>query len=211
MKYIQKQAEPLLFAQWKTAHPGATYKNDLCNASDATAVMAKAALKSSLLAEQKYICCYCECRISDANSHIEHFMPKDPTQFPHLQLEYSNLFASCTKQPTGSPDEHCGHKKETFYSADLISPLEPDCSSHFAYKMDGTIEGTDVRGRLTVQKLHLDSALLDRQRKRLIDDFINIDDDAELQSEIANHLDASKAFLGEFFTMVEYLHASGQL
>ena len=211
MKYIQKQAEPLLFTQWKAAHPGAKYSVDLCNVSDATARAAKAALKNSLLAEQKYICCYCECRISDANSHIEHFKPKDPTQFPHLQLEYSNLFASCTKQPTGSPDEHCGHKKDNFYSTDLISPLETDCSNHFAYKMDGTIEGTDVRGRLTVEKLHLDSALLDSQRKRLIDDFINIDDEAELQSEITEHLDTSKVVLGEFFTMVEYLHANGQL
>lgn len=211
MKYIQKQAEPLLFTRWKAAHPDAKYSVDLSNVSDAAARAAKTALKNSLLAEQKYICCYCECRISDANSHIEHFKPKDPTQFPHLQLEYSNLFASCTKQPTGSPDEHCGHKKDNFYSSDLISPLEPDCSNHFAYKMDGTIEGTDVRGRLTVEKLHLDSALLDRQRKRLIDDFINIDDEAELQSEITEHLDTSKVVLGEFFTMVEYLHANGQL
>ena len=70
MKHIQKLAEPLLFTQWKEAHPEATYNNDLCNFGDAAAVAARAALKNSLLAEQKYICCYCECRISDGNSHI---------------------------------------------------------------------------------------------------------------------------------------------
>lgn len=211
MKHIQKHAEPLLFTQWKEAHPGATYNDDLCNFGDAAAMAARAALKNSLLAEQKYICCYCECRISDNNSHIEHFKPKDKAQFPQLQLEYSNLFASCTKRPTGSPDEHCGHKKDNFFSVDLISPLEADCSRHFAYKLDGTIEGTDNRGRLTVEKLHLDSALLDNQRKKLIDGFLSIDDEAELQNEIKDHLDESQSVLCEFFTMIEFLHDNGQL
>lgn len=211
MKHIQKQVEPLLFTQWKAAHPGATYKDDLCNFSDADAMAARVALKNNLLVEQKYICCYCECRVSDANSHIEHFKPKDVTQFPLLQLEYSNLFVSCTKRPTHSPDEHCGHKKDNFYSPDLVSPLEPDCSSHFAYKMDGTIEGTDDRGRLTINKLHLDSALLDNQRKCLIDGFLGINDDTELKREIDEHLNVNNNILGEFYTMVEYLHASGQL
>lgn len=168
-------------------------------------------MKNSLLAEQKYLCCYCECRISDANSHIEHFRPKDSTRFPELQLTYDNLLASCTKQPTGSPDEHCGHHKGNFYSEDLVSPLETDCSDHFAYKMDGTIVGCDLRGQVTVEKLHLDSTLLNNQRKRLIDDFLDMDDEDELQTELAAHLDETSTMLNEFFTMVEYLHASRQL
>lgn len=211
MKYIQKNPEPTLFAQWKAAHPNATFKDDLCRIGDADAMAAKTALKDSLLAEQKYICCYCECRVSNANSHIEHFRPKDPTQFPHLQLVYSNLFASCTKEPSGTPDEHCGHKKGNYFSNDLVSPLEADCSSHFTYKMDGSIGWTDDRGRITVQKLHLDSALLDNQRKSLIDGFLAINDDAELQSDIDTHLDENDTHLGEFYTMIEYLHNNGQL
>ena len=211
MKHIVKQVEPTLFAQWKAANPGATYNVDLCNFGNPAAMAARTALKNSLLAEQKYICCYCECRVSDANSHIEHFRPKDPAQFPHLQLEYSNLMASCTKKPMGMPDEHCGHKKGNFFSADLVSPLEVDCSSHFTYKMDGTIAGIDQRGRVTVEKLHLDSELLNNQRKELIDDFLEIDDNDTLQAEITTHLDESGAVLGEFLTMVDYLHKSGQL
>lgn len=211
MKYIVKRVEPALFVQWKSAHPGATYKDDLCNFGDSAAMAARTALKNSLLAEQKYLCCYCECRISDANSHIEHFKPKDPALYPHLQLEYSNMLASCTKEPMGPPDEHCGHKKGNFFSADLVSPLEADCSSHFTYKMDGTIAGCDQRGRVTVEKLHLDSALLNNQRKTLIDDFLAIDDEDALQAEIIAHLDESGAVLGEFLTMVDYLHRNGQL
>ena len=200
-----------MFAQWKAAHPNAIFKDDLCRIGDADAMAAKTALKDSLLAEQKYICCYCECRVSNANSHIEHFRPKDPTQFPHLQLVYSNLFASCTKEPSGTLDEHCGHKKGNYFSNDLVSPLEADCSSHFTYKMDGSIGWTDDRGRITVQKLHLDSALLDNQRKSLIDGFLAINDDAELQSDIDAHLDENDTHLGEFYTMIEYLHNNGQL
>lgn len=211
MTHINKKAEPLLFKQWKDAHPGATYKGDLCKNGDAAAKAAKKALKNSLLSEQKNICCYCECRISNANSHIEHFKPKDPSLFPELQLEYSNLFASCTKQPIGSLDEHCGHKKGNFFSNDLVSPLEVDCSSHFTYKMNGKIDGCDQRGRVTVEKLHLDSALLDNQRKSLIDFFLSIINDADLQREIDAHLDESVPVLGEFFTMIEYLRDDGQL
>lgn len=211
MKYIQKHVEPTLFVQWKSAHPDATYKDDLCNFNDQQALAARTALKKSLLEEQKFICCYCECRISDANSHIEHFRPKDLSQFPEFQLEYDNLFASCTKLPTGSPDEHCGHKKSNFFSTDLVSPLEADCSSHFTYKMDGSIGWCDERGRVTVQKLHLDSALLDCQRKNLIDDFLSISDNDELQQEIEDHLDASRSVHGEFYTMIDYLHSNGQL
>jgi len=210
MKRIIKNTEPATFTSWKASHPGATYKNDLCNINDASALVVKASLKQSLLAEQKFLCCYCECRITDANSHIEHFRPKDPTMFPNLQLEYSNLFASCTKEPTGTIDEHCGHKKGNFFSSDLVSPLEPDCSNHFSYMMDGTISGTDQRGQVTVQKLHLDSALLNGQRKSVIDDFLDVDDEL-LDEEIATHLDEKGATLGEFFTMVEYLRRSGQL
>ncbi|MGM9749383.1 MAG: retron system putative HNH endonuclease [Candidatus Cryptobacteroides sp.] len=211
MKHIKKNAEPTQFADWKTANPNARYKDDLCNFKDGAALTARTALKRSLLSEQKYICCYCECRVSDSNSHIEHFRPKDASQFPQLQLEYSNLLASCTKTPTGLPDEHCGHKKGNFFSTDLVSPLEIDCSSHFGYMMDGSICGLDVRGSLTIQKMNLDSSLLNTKRKNLIDYFLNIDDVDEFNQEIEYHLDEGRPKLGEFFTMIDYLHSNGQL
>ena len=42
-------------------------------------------------------------------------------------------------------------------------------------------------------------------------DFLEIDDNDTLQAEITTHLDESGAVLGEFLTMVDYLHKSGQL
>lgn len=211
MKYIKKNTEPEAFAQWKTENPNATYKDDLCRHRDNAASIARTALKRSLLAEQKFICCYCECEINETDSHIEHFRPKDATQFPELQLDYNNLLASCTKVPTGSPDEHCGHRKSNFFSTDLVSPLEPDCSSHFGYLMDGSVCGLDARGRITIQKLNLDSHLLNSKRKILIDYFLDIDSIEQAQKEIEEYLDESGVRLGEFFTMIRYLFSTGQL
>lgn len=207
MKHIVKAVEPKKFSDWKTAHPGATYKKDLCNVHDPDAVAAKKALKQSLLNEQHYICCYCECRITDSDSHIEHFKPKGLPAYAHLQLDYANLHASCTRQPTGDAGEHCGHRKGNSYSPDLISPLEPDCASHFKYKLDGRITHTDNRGKVTISTLQLDSSLLDTQRKTLIDTFLLLSD-ADLTDDIAAHLDESRTAYGEFFTMIEYLNAN---
>lgn len=207
MKYIDKKKEPSLFTTWKTSHPGATYKDDLCS-SDPSAVAAKQALKDSLIAEQGHLCCYCECRITSQTSHIEHFKPKGNPLYSSLQLDYSNLLASCTKTPTGSPDEHCGHKKGSDYSTNLVSPLETDCSSHFTYDINGGIGYSDNRGNETITMLHLDSAALNAKRKIMIDYFLGLDEE-DINDEIQSHLDNSKTTLGEFYTTVEYLSAKG--
>lgn len=209
MKHIIKSAEPVLFSSWKASNPGATYAT-LCS-SNPSAIQAKRALKDSLIAEQKYLCCYCESRITRNTSHIEHFRPKDSHQFPLLQLQYDNLHASCHKDPLSSPDEHCGHKKGNVFSADLVSPLQPDCALHFSYGIDGTISGADLPGNTTVQILHLDSSLLNAKRKFLIDFFIGIEDDDDRKREIGIHLDDSGTQLQEFYTMIEYLDRRGLL
>ena len=77
-------------------------------------------------------------------------------------------------------------------------------------RMDGTILGTDPQGIATIQMLHLDSALLNTQRKSLIDSFLDLYI-VDLENEIASHLDETQTHLGEFFTMIEHLHTTGQL
>lgn len=211
MKYINKKTEPAVFKNWKALHPGATYKDNLSDTRDPASVAAKAALKSSLLSEQKYLCCYCECEITANTSHIEHFKPKGVPAYSGLQLDYSNLHASCTRVPTGRPEEHCGHKKGHDFSANLVSPLEPDCASHFSYLTDGTIGYTDVRGCKTISILNLGSALLNRKRKALIDYFLIDCDEEDIEAEITNHLNPDANKLGEFYTMVDYLHSKGLL
>lgn len=197
MKSINKyKAEPIEFSDWKAQNPNATYR-DLRGA-------AKEALKVSLIQEQKGICCYCECRITQGTSHIEHFKPKDLTQYPELQLEYSNLHASCQKLNDSNPDKHCGHKKDNDYLPTLISPLEPDCATHFSYEYDGTILGTDDRGSEAITMLNLSSELLNQQRESLIDYFLELSKE-KLAEELSFHLDENRADLGEFYTMVASL------
>lgn len=202
MKYIVKNPEPMSFSAWKTANPAATY--------DQISSDVKRDLKASLVSEQHGLCCYCECHITPSTSHIEHFKPKAPTQFPNLQLVYSNLLASCIREPAAGQELHCGHKKENIYSTNLVSPLELDCATHFSYTLEGKIASGDYRGQYTIGLLKLDAELLNAQRKKLIDDFLDMED-ADVQSEIASHLDDTKAVYGEFYTMIDYLAKQGLL
>lgn len=203
MKYIGKNSEPQWFVDWKKNHPGATY--------DSLSPKIRKKLRASLVEEQHYICCYCECRIDVGTSHNEHFKPKGNSLYRSLQLDYDNIFASCTKEPDGSPEEHCGHKKKSEYDPQLVSPLEPNCSIHFKYNLNGKISPADNRGQLTIGMLKLDSALLDAARKTLIDLFLLKVDPDDLDVEILDHLDKTKTQFGEFYTMIEYLHNTYQL
>ena len=205
MKRIIKNAEPEDFVRWKTAHPTAKYADLRRERFFPGAANAKNALRTALIAEQKGLCCYCESKIVSSDFHIEHFKPKDPALFPHLQLEYSNLHASCHAEPIGGSDECCGHNKKNEFNNDLISPLEADCGSHFEYDTTGAIKGIDRRGEETIRILHLDSSLLKASRKSLIEYFEDLEDD-EYDEEIARHLDESGTSLGEFFTTIDFLH-----
>ena len=205
MKYISKDPEPQNFSASKAANPGATYK-DLGKKSPAV----KHQVHDALLKEQGYICCYCEQSISSLNSHIEHFRPKDANKFPHLQLDYTNLHTSCNKYPTKTTPDICGVKKDNEFSADLISPLEPDCSSHFKYKLNGTIDAAtpgDKRAEYTISLLGLDDSFLDALRSATLLPFLSPTltvDDLRIMKE--NYLKKkSDGSFNPFYTMIENL------
>lgn len=210
MIHISKQAEPEAFATWKATYPHALYKDLGRDRLFPGAQQARWALRASLVAEQKGLCCYCEARIDNGDFHVEHFRPKGHGLFPHLQLEYGNMHACCRKSATGGDEEYCGHKKENTFSEQLVSPLEPDCESHFEYDLTGGISGTDERGTETVSLLNLDSTLLRRRREGLIQEFEDMDAD-EFDAEIALHIDRERVPLGEFLTAIEYLYDKGLL
>lgn len=204
MKYIQKNNEPQWFKDWKADNPNATYA-DLVSSRKAHS------LRQSLVEEQHYICCYCECLIDAETSHNEHFKPKGNLLYRSLQLDYNNIFASCKREADGDPETHCGHKKSDSFDVQLVSPMEPNCSTHFKYDLNGQIFETDDRGKLTIEMLKLDSALLNASRKSLIDHFIYDVDPDNLDQEIANHLDVNREYYGEFYTTIEYLNSHGLL
>ncbi len=145
MRHISQPQEfeaPHSFKAWKRTHKGANY-------SRLKERKVKLALKESLIARQKRICCYCECRIDMDNSHIEHIDP----QFGGLSsrtLEYSNMAASCIKDPPKEKLDfvddigvmrdsllHCGHARGTHK---VVSPYDPKCEKLFTYSFSGEIK-----------------------------------------------------------------------
>ncbi len=205
MKHFIKHSEPEELTEWKEQYPEATYKDLGKDKLFPGAQKARWALRQSLSSEQGYLCCYCESRILNDDFHVEHFRPKD--QFASLQLDYANLHASCLRQVVGGSDVHCGHKKANIFSDLLISPLETDCEKHFAYNMMGEVLGIDERGNETIAILNLNSSLLKKSRKALIDEFEDMEE--EYEDEITKHLDPNVPILGEFYTTIHYLHSRG--
>lgn len=210
MKQIVKYAEPQQFVSWETANPDATYQDLRNDSLFPGATIALSELRKSLAAEQGHLCCYCETLIDNGDFHIEHFRPKCLGKFPELQLTYSNLHACCHKRPTGCSDECCGRKKSNFFDNILISPLEENCESHFKYDIAGNIYGLDERGDKTISVMNLNSALLIKSRKSLIEYFEDLTDE-EYDDEIVRHLNSSGNPLGEFYTTIKYLHSQGFL
>ncbi len=146
MRFIPKprpEEEPEQFSRWKRGHPNARY-------SSFHNVRAKTALKNALMKRQKYLCCYCESRVSADTSHIEHIEP----QYGGLStktLEFSNMAVSCIKDPKKFEEEsdksgigvvrdgwlHCGHARGTL---PVVSPYDEHCERLFQYSFSGEIK-----------------------------------------------------------------------
>ena len=86
-------------------------------------------VKTKLLESQKYVCCYCECRVDKNNCHNEHFYEQDDYHIHQIHsLDYvNNMIASCEGDKDNIKDEtteereeriqntSCGHKKGKSY------------------------------------------------------------------------------------------------
>ena len=167
MKHIMKHQEPKELIAWKKEMGShASYKCLQKPEKDIT--------KQSLLREQGYICCYCECTIDEKNSHIEHFSPQRSGSVD--ELEYQNFLCSCNGANARS---HCGHKKAGWFDKNLlISPLDPACEDFFTYLSDGYIKpkkDNDPLAQTTIDKLGLNFSELKDKRKKLIDGILALD------------------------------------
>ncbi len=135
MRYIKKNPAPKALKNFIAAYRKKTGKNPTFRTLGTRPYRkVKEKVKESLLREQYGLCCYCMKRIDRHNSHIEHFRPQ--SKYPSLVLDYQNLLLSCN----GLTEEYenCGHKKADFAEEEsLVSPLDPDCSNHFAYTVNG--------------------------------------------------------------------------
>lgn len=175
MRYIKKGEEPECLAKWKAEW------NPLENEEgkslyinyDSFQNPQKAELHNCLLREQGYICCYCGIRIDRKNSHIEHLKPQG--KYPNLDVEYTNLLASCQGESKKYNSAHCGHKRKN--KELMVSPLEANCADFFRYSGLGEIlPATDpdkqAAAKDTIDKLGLDIDKLTAERKQAIDGFL---------------------------------------
>ena len=75
-----------------------------------------------LTAMQQQRCAYCECSLSPATRHIEHFVQR--SHDPSKTFAWTNLFGSCNR------DESCGMHKDAkglpYSDADVIKPDSED-------------------------------------------------------------------------------------
>jgi uncharacterized protein (TIGR02646 family) len=146
MKYIEKQASPQAFEQWKESKKNR--QEDLAKIKDLTSEKLKIRwdnlkskadifklLRESLLKEQGYLCCYCQQPISLELKTIalEHLIARsiDGT----LLFEYTNLLASCLGGKKDETEEtnpkYCNQGRG--HSHLDITPLQNDCETHFDY------------------------------------------------------------------------------
>lgn len=213
MKRIDKQESPQWFEDWKKNfkidnNRDAHYKTDF-STSDMDGTNRRRELRKYLVTEQGKICCYCMRRISIDSSHIEHFLPKE--SFPDEDLKYNNLFASCNGEGTiMKEDEHCGHRKDNWWRADMLSPSDAEVEKAFRYFPNGKI--SSVRGRSTsniaqemIHNLGLDSFHLERDRKQAIEASEVFDDEEYSEEEIRDFIEYYSNKNGE--TYVPYCKA----
>ncbi len=204
MKHITKQGEPRAFADWK-----ALTNENWQPTYDDLAGEPKNSVKKALMTEQGYICCYCERRLTDDDSHIEHFKPQsDPVVDP---LDFGNLLCSCQNQIKKGEPRHCGNLKGDWFDQNLlVSPLDPDCENCFAFTGDGEIKSlvdNDLAAAETIKKLGLDLPKLNAMRAKAIEPFLDEGlSPEEVRAFVSGYLnkDPSGRF-GEFWTTIRYL------
>ena len=160
MRAIAKGPEPRSLTAYRLTPPG-----DYDNYPD------KDALRRSLSAEQRGLCCYCMGRIRpDANSmKIEHW--RSQARYPREQLSYRNLLGACPGgegQPPGL--QHCDTRKG---DQNLRwNPADPgrDIASRLCYRADGAIVSDDCEfDRQLNDVLKLNLPVLKQRRKGVLD------------------------------------------
>ena len=204
MKFIVKQDEPQALTDWKLL-ANEDWQPTYDNLSGDT----KKAVKYALMDEQGHICCYCERRLTNEDSHIEHFRPQgDPTTDP---LDFKNMLCSCQNQLKKGEPRHCGNLKEDWFDPDLlVSPIDPGCENRFAFTGDGLIKPAaagDIAAAETIHRLGLGIPKQNDLRAKAIEPFL---DEAlsqkDMQQFVSGYLHKNdEGRFGEFWTTIRYL------
>ncbi|MEA1868561.1 MAG: retron system putative HNH endonuclease [Euryarchaeota archaeon] len=204
MKHIVKDQNTPEFDEWK-----ASANDDWQPTYEDLRGTTRIEVKNSLMKEQGSICCYCERRLTDDGSHIEHFNPRSNNAVN--PLDYANMLCSCQNRLEQGEPRYCGHLKGDWFDNQLlVSPLDPGCEGHFAYTADGEIQparGSDDAARMTIEKLGLNSTKLSDRRKKEIDPFLDENlSEREFSQFVSGYLRKNTGgMFGEFWTTIDYI------
>ena len=208
MKHIVKDQNTPDFDKWK-----ASANEDWQPTYDDLRGEEKKEVKDSLMKEQGHICCYCECRLTDDDSHIEHFNPQSNKAVD--PLDYANMLCSCQNQLRPKQEEgrqHCGISKDNWFDDQLlVSPLDPDCEGHFTYTEDGEIQSatksSDDAAGMTIVKLGLNSPKLIASRRGAIEPFSddNLSEQERSQFVSGYLIKNTDGMFEEFWTTIDYI------
>jgi len=204
MKHIVKDQDAPEFDEWK-----ASANDDWQPTYEDLSGTTKKEVKDSLVKEQGYICCYCERRLTDDDSHIEHFKPQSAEDVD--PLDYANMLCSCQNRLEQREPRHCGNLKgDWFDNRLLVSPLDLDCEGHFAYTADGKIQPatkSDDAARMTIVKLGLNINKLCALRKKAIEPFLDENlSEQEFSRFVSGYLRKNTGeMFGEFWTTIDHI------
>jgi uncharacterized protein (TIGR02646 family) len=213
MKYIAKHPEPQDLLDWKNSDK--MYLRGLPKWNRIPREL-KESIREKLMAEQGYICCYCERVIEDNDCHIEHIKPKGMKEYEKFLADYDNLLCSCQLEiPPGEP-RHCGTNRGSWYDEALfITPLQPQCESRFKFSYDGYIEpalAADDAANITIKRLNLQIDKLNALRKAAIDPFLDATlSPDELAAFVAGYLvdkAENNGRFSPFYTTIKYLFSA---
>ena len=177
MRGSRKGEEPETLLAWKAGQQAAGIEPRYVDLDRA----AQQATRHALFVEQTGQCVYCGRGIDlerRNRHHVEHFRPR--ARYPHLELDYRNLFLSCGPQrEDGGVQPTCGNKKESWFDENChVDPApEEACQRRFAFASGGEVNGDRSReaDRMIVV-LNLNHPELVAERSALIeglDDELN--------------------------------------
>jgi len=204
MKHIRKGAEPPEFSAWKAlASQNWQPAYSLLSGND------KQAVKTALMTEQGFLCCYCERRLTDADSHIEHLRPQS---MPGVDsLDFNNMLCSCQRELQPGKPRHCGSLKGDWYNeALMVSPLDTGCEGRFAFDGQGEIYAAreeDNGAAETIRRLGLGIPKLNALRWKAIEPFLDPQlSNKEFVDFVQGYLQPdARGMFGEFFTTIRHL------
>jgi uncharacterized protein (TIGR02646 family) len=193
MKHIDKKESPENFENWKEKYKSGSEKNleeryktdisgnDLWEVLPSSSIKedrkeegiiyySKQELRSSIIVEQGFICCYCNQEVKNDNTSVlEHFNPKGLKQYKNQTFDYKNILISCNGgQKDPKPKySHCDTNRKKGEELPL-SPLQTDIEEHFDFTIDGQIIGKTDAGNEIIGKLGLDIFKLEDLRESAI-------------------------------------------